>query len=222
MPSRAFCILFDALPHALSAAIHKRIHQSRVYIHAYANTAGKSASTHVCRDGRDEHKSRSARTGAMHHRGTAIDGCLLQLTCERRVARTLRASRWRAVVECTRPVHGSPPTTSHHARRRERYYPVMDAPSVRHREYLARHDHVDETPSSTPDDLATTQLNAPQRTYGSTSSVASHSPLEERRDYVDRSLRKSAWEWSVTDWCGLRLTRLGELGRVDALWIYSE
>jgi len=120
-------------------------------IRAYANTDWeKCVYARMPRDGRDEHKSRGASYaayGSDASRGTTIDGCLLQLTCKRRAARTLRASRWRAVVECTRPTHRSP-TTSHHlrARRRERYYPVMDAPSVSHRKYLARRD---ETPMST-------------------------------------------------------------------------
>jgi len=84
MPSRAFCILFDKLPHAPSAGIY-----SEIDVHTHTPTsAGKSAFTHVCRDERDEHKSRSARTGAMHHGVRAIDGCLLQLTCERRAARS--------------------------------------------------------------------------------------------------------------------------------------
>lgn len=108
MPSRAFRILFGKLPHALSAAIQAPTR--RIYTRT-PTPAGKSASTHVRRDGRDEHKSRSApyAYGSDASRGTAIDGCLLQLTCERRAARTLRASRWRVHATDARiPSHLSP------------------------------------------------------------------------------------------------------------------
>lgn len=190
--------MHSAFSSANSLTLYRQLFRDR-RIHAYIPTPGREKCVYARMPRRER---RAQITGgapyAAHRsdasRGTAIDGCLLQLTCERRAARTLlRASRWAS----GRRVHATGARTPDHlspylrARRRERYYPVMDAPSVRHREYLARHDHVDETPSSTPDDLAATRLNAPRRACGSTSSVAPHSSLEKRRDYVDRPPRKS-------------------------------
>lgn len=225
MPSRTYCILFGGLAHALSAAIQG---PTCMYMRA-PTSAGKSASTHVCREmgERDEHKSRSspyAAYGSDASRGTAIDGCLLQLTCERRAARTLRASRWRAIVECTRPVHTNPPFPPP-----DRLSPI----SVREggndiipwwmlhpsgiAEYLARHGHVGETPSSSPE-----QLNAPRRTCESTSSVASHSSLPRWYYVVRRPYEKaSTRERSAVDNMAYRW-RFDESSRVDALWIRSE
>lgn len=97
MPSRAFRILFGKLPHALSAAIQGSTR--RIYTRAYANT-GRQKCVYACMprwERRAQITKRALRvwerciTG---HWCTAIDGCLLQLTCERRAARTLRASRW--------------------------------------------------------------------------------------------------------------------------------
>lgn len=176
-----------------------------VYVHACANVGReKCVYARMPRWERDEHKSRSSPPYAAHRsdasRGTAIDGCLLQLTCERRAACTLRASRWRARSSSARAtgarIHSRPPLSPSRltdAQRRERYYPVMDAPSVRHRGISrARHDHLETPSSSPPTHPAAARLNAPRRTCGSTSSVASHSSLPRGDYYVDRRPHEKA------------------------------
>lgn len=156
-----------------------------MYVHAYANTGReKCVYARMPRERRAQITRRALR-GVRERCITAIDGCLLQLTCERRAARTLRASRWRAVVECTRPVHGStdpplPPSPC----AKEGTILSRDGCSIRQVSRISR-----ATRPRRRDAIVdprrprrATQLNASQRACGSTSSVASHSSLEERRD----------------------------------------
>lgn len=185
--------------------------------------------TYAAMGERDEHKSRSSPYAAHRSdasRGTAIDGCLLQLTCERRAARTLRASRWRAVVECTRPVHGfqprpplSPPSPIREGGNDIIPWWMLHPSGIA--EYLARHDHVDETPSSSPrHDPAATQCAPAYMRLDVVCRVAFIPPSRyyaDRRPYEKASTR----EWSVVDNMAYR-RRFDESSRVDARWIYSE
>lgn len=110
MPSRAHCILFGKLPHARSAAI-----QGPTCMCMRAPTsAGKSASTHVCRDGREMSTNHEAhpptRTGAMHH-GARL---LMAVSCNWRAsvgphARYVHLDGERGRRVHAWPVHGSIP-----------------------------------------------------------------------------------------------------------------
>lgn len=203
MPSRAFRILFGKLPHALSAAIqrstrriHTRVRQHRpakVRLRMYAAMGETSTN----------HEAHPTRTGAMHHGALMHGYWWLSPAIDVRASGCTHATCISMVSARDRCTDPQPPLAISDARRRERYYPVMDAPSVRRREYLARRNHVDETPPSTPDDLAATQLNAPQRACGPTSSVASHSSLEERLCRSTPSEKRALQSEASIDWCGL-------------------
>lgn len=196
MPLRAFCvcarvcvcvcILFDKLPHAPSAAIQRstytrtrRHRPGKVRLRTYA-VMGETSTNHEARPTR--------RTGAMHHGVRAIDGCLLQLTCERRAARSHaryvhldgeRSLSARDRCDARIPDHLSPSLCA-----KEGTILSRDGCSIRQASRISR---------ATQPRQRDAIVDLPRRSHsdamrssdvcGSTSSVASHSSLEERRDY---------------------------------------
>jgi len=217
MPSRAFCILFGKLPHVLSAAIQRPTH-TRVRQHRLGKVRLR---TYAARWERRTQITRRILRGVRERCITGYDYWWLSPAidvqasgCTHATCISMASGRRVHATDAQIPDHLSPSPCA-----KEGTILSRDGCSIRQASQISRATRRDANVDSLSDDLATTQLNALQRACGSTSSVASHSSLEKRRDYVDRPPRKS--EHLTMKRHRLTAYRWHELGHMDVLWIYE-